>query len=76
MSSGGDDGALVSSATAAVADPVASSSNLSPEDIRKQVEAEQALADAQRRLKDVEGELESVRGQTATLNREKTAAGQ
>ena len=54
--------------------PELSSSASLADDIRKQVENEQALADALRKLKEVEDEVERVRQEKVVFLREKKTA--
>lgn len=46
-----------------------------PDDIRHQVEQEQALTDAQNRLKELEGDVERLKGEKQGLQGEKDGAG-
>ena len=48
--------------------------NSTPEDIRHQVEQEQALSDAQKRLKEVEDEVGKLKGEKQALQGEKAGA--
>ena len=58
-------------ASAELAAPLAGSST---DDIRRQVEQEQALADTQRRLSDLQAELESVKKEKRALETERQAS--
>ena len=59
--------------------PAASVGDVQPDiadDIRKQVETEQALADARSKLKDLESELEKVKREKEALQSEKDGVGE
>lgn len=47
----------------------------SVEDIRKQVETEQALSDAQRKVKDLEAEVERIKNEVRRLEEERSGSG-
>ena len=55
--------------------PITSTANQSPDDIRRQVEAEQALAESSKRLKELHDELEKIKSEKDALQYEKQTAG-
>lgn len=63
-----------SAAPAAPASAEATQSGGLAEDIRKQVETEQALVNAQRKLKELEEELERIRKDKAVIETERDAS--
>jgi hypothetical protein len=71
-----DPPAAASEAVGVANQPAQASSSSSADDIRKQVENEQALVDAQRKMRGLEEELERAKKEKADLSAEKDGAGQ
>ena len=54
---------------------ITSTSNPSPDDIRRQVEAEQALTESSKRLQELQDQLEKIKAEKDALQYEKQTAG-